>query len=54
VTHLAEARNKEVIAAMIRSSVLLNVGKLHKLREGERGRERGKLTLISINWRGTQ
>ena len=31
VTHLTEARHEEVVAAMIRRRVLLDVRKLHKL-----------------------
>lgn len=33
VAHLTEAGDKEVIAAVVRRGVLLNVGKLHKLGE---------------------
>lgn len=33
VAHLTEAGDKEVIAAVVRWGVLLNVGKLHKLGE---------------------
>lgn len=33
VTHLAEAGDKEVVAAVVGRGVLLDVGKLHKLGE---------------------
>lgn len=32
VTHLAEARDKEVVAAVVGRCVFLDVGELHKLR----------------------
>ena len=34
VAHLAEARDEEVVAAMVRRRVLLYVGELHKLWKG--------------------
>ena len=41
VAHLAEARDEEVVAAMVRRRVLLYVGELHKLwKEGGWGRIR--------------
>lgn len=36
VTHLTEARHEEVVAAMIRRRVLLDVRKLHKLNKKKR------------------
>lgn len=35
VTHLAEARDEEVVAAVVRGCVLLDVGELYKLRGEE-------------------
>lgn len=40
VTHLAEAGDKEVVAAVVGRGVLLDVGKLHKL--GEEKKEGGQ------------
>lgn len=37
VAHLTEAGNKEVVAAVVRWGVLLDVGKLHELGEKKEG-----------------